>query len=50
MTASGKRSGAGRPVAPETKVITFRVRVEWEPKIRAVVKKEIEKLKKAVRK
>lgn len=42
----GKRKGAGRkPTNIKTKTISFRVRFEWVEKIKAVVKREILKLK-----
>lgn len=42
----GKRKGAGRPKTHPTKIITFRLRHNWEDRIRKVVKDEIIELKK----
>jgi hypothetical protein len=41
----GKREGAGRPHSKPTKVITFRIRPEWEKRIRKVVANEVRRLK-----
>lgn len=44
-TKGGKRNGAGRKPAPyKTKTISFRVRIEWEEKIRSIVKSKIKEL------
>lgn len=42
----GQREGAGAPKQPETKVITFRLRLNEIDHIRNVVKKEVVKLRK----
>lgn len=44
--SGGKRTGAGRPKSPETKVITFRVKLDHEQPVRDAVKKTVEKLNK----
>lgn len=41
----GNRIGAGRPKSEPTKVITFRIRLSWEKRIREVVAKEVKKIK-----
>ena len=42
----GKRTGAGRPKLPyNRKIVSFNIRVEFEPAIRKVVKELILKLK-----
>lgn len=41
----GKREGSGRPPSPPTKIITFRVRLGWEKRIRKVVADEVKRLR-----
>jgi len=44
-TRGGKRKGAGRKPAPyQTKIIAFRVHVEWEEVIRLTVKAKVAEL------
>lgn len=45
MDRGGKRKGAGRPKAAPTKNITFRIRVEWIPEIKKIVKERIIELR-----
>jgi hypothetical protein len=46
LTSGGKRKGAGRKKLPyKTKTISFRIKPEWEQKIKKVVRAEIKKLK-----
>ena len=48
--SGGKREGAGRPSSPETKVITFRVKLDHEQSVRDAVKKVVSKLDKIAKK